>query len=221
MNRCANAVAKHAGACFNFNGVAGYGMLQLCYFHGSNNNFIFSKEFAAYDCTVKPKTSFMKNVLLGFFLISFISNASAQLKATLVCPEITVNILQGSVNGLDPDFTPGQIKKTLPCFTSELPESDTSKCGGLIAYKNQDIYFYTGRDYVEIGEKFKGKLSIPLMGAARGSLFQYLGYAKLKDVDWDAFVTAYGILVLHYNKAGKINLIQFSKKTAETLKLCE
>ena len=39
------------------------------------------------------------------------------------------------------------------------------KCGGGVFYKAQDIYFYTGRDYVEIGPKFKGKLSWPLMGA--------------------------------------------------------
>lgn len=169
----------------------------------------------------KLKTSFMKKFFFGSLVIMSFTSASAQLKATVVCPEITVNILQGSVNGLDADFTVGQIKKTLPCFTSEEPESDSSKCGGLISYKNQDIYFYTGRDYIEIREKFKGKLSIPLMGAARGSLFQYLGYPKIKDVDWDAYVTAYGILVVHYNKAGKIIMLQISKKTADTLKLCE
>ncbi|CAN5839086.1 hypothetical protein BH11BAC4_BH11BAC4_02270 [soil metagenome] len=161
----------------------------------------------------------MKNLFACFFAIAIVSNVSAQLKAAVVCPEIQVNILQGNVNGLEPDFTVGQIKKTLPCFTSE--ESDSAKCGGLISYKDNDIYFYTGRDYIEVREKFKGKLSIPLMGAARGSLFQYLGYPKIKDTDWEAFVTAYGILVVHYNKAGKINMIQFSKRNAETLKLCE
>lgn len=163
----------------------------------------------------------MRTPFFFFLLLVVSATASAQLKTTVVCPEMVVNILQGHVNGLDPDFTVGQIKKTLPCFSSEEPESDSSRCGGLLSYKDQDIYFYTGRDYIEIREKFKGKLSLPLMGADRSSLFKWLGYPKIKDVDWDAFGTAYGILVLHYNKAGKINLIQFSKKSAETLKLCE
>ena len=163
----------------------------------------------------------IKNLLGSLFFATVFSNASAQLKTTVVCPEMVVNILQGHVNGLNPDFTAGQIKKTLPCFTSEIPETDSSKCGGILEYKDQGITFFTGRDYIEINENFKGKLSIPLMGAARGSLFQYLGYPKIKDVDWDAYTTAYGILIVRYNKAGKINMIQFSKRTAETLKLCE
>jgi hypothetical protein len=163
----------------------------------------------------------MKTNLFCFLFISAVAHASAQLKTTPLCPELVVNILDGKVNGIEPDFTQGQIKKALPCFTAEEPETAASACGGLIAYKDKDIYFYTGRDYIEIREKFKGKLSLPLMGTARSSLFKWLGYAKIKDVNWDAFETAYGILILHYNKAGKIYLIQFSKKSTDTLSLCE
>src|SRR5258705_1509812 len=88
------------------------------------------------------------------------------------CSLFVVDILDGKVNGAEPDFSQGEIKKMLPCFTSEEPENSTSKCGGLISYKDRDVYFYTGRNYVEIREKFKGKLSVPLMGAARNSLFK-------------------------------------------------
>lgn len=163
----------------------------------------------------------MKNILVTLLFMMAVASVSAQLKVTPLCPVLEVGILEGTVNGVEPDYTPGQIKKTLPCFTTDEPETAASACGGLIAYKNQDIYFYTGRDYIEIGEKFKGKLSLPLMGAARNSLFKWLGYAIIKDVNWDAFRTSYGILILHYNKAGNINLIQFSKKSTETLSLCE
>jgi hypothetical protein len=52
-------------------------------------------------------------------------------------------------------------------------------------------------------------------------LFNYLGNPKVKDTNWEAFQTAYGILVLHYNTAGKVYKFQFSTKTAETLSLCE
>jgi hypothetical protein len=109
----------------------------------------------------------------------------------------------------------------LPCFTSAEEESATAKCGGGVFFKDRDISIYTQRDYVEIGEKFQGKLSIPIMGAKRGTLFNYLGNPKMKDTNWDAFQTAYGILVLHYNAAGKVFKIQFSTKSAETLSLCE
>jgi hypothetical protein len=146
---------------------------------------------------------------------------TAQLKTTPVCNTIIVDILGGKVNGVEPDFTQGQVKSSLPCFTSEEAENASSACGGGIFYKDKDIYFYTGRDYIEIREKFKGKLSLPLMGAARNSLFKMLGHPKIKDVNWDAFQTQYGTLVLYYNKASRINKIQFSNKSTETLSLCQ
>ncbi len=147
--------------------------------------------------------------------------AQAQLKTTKVCPTFSVDILDGRVNGLRVTDHPGQIKGKLPCFTSAEDESATAKCGGGVFYKDRDIYFYTARDYVEIGPKFKGKLSIPLMGASRTSLFKWLGNPKIKDVNWDAFTTAYGILILYYTKANKVNKIQFSTQSAETINLCE
>jgi hypothetical protein len=163
----------------------------------------------------------MKTLLFIFLFMATVIIAHAQLKTTPVCSTMIVDILDGKVNGVLPDFTINQIKEKLPCFTSEELENSSSKCGGGVFYKDKDIYFYTGRDYVEIREKFKGKLSIPLLGASRNSLFKWLGNPKIKDVNWDAFQTQYGTLVLHYNKAAKVNLIQFSKKSTDTLTLCE
>jgi hypothetical protein len=163
----------------------------------------------------------MKNLLLipAFLVVS--TCMFAQLKTTTVCPTIVVDILDGKVNGVDPEFTPDQIKQKLPCFTAIEPENGDSKCGGTITYKDKDMYFHTGRDYVEIKEKFKGKLTIPLMGAGRNALFKWLGHPKIKEQSWDAYQTQYGTLVLYYNKANKINRIIFSKKSTETLTLCE
>ena len=163
----------------------------------------------------------MKILFLLILFPATVIMARAQLKTTPVCNTIVVEILDGKVNGVLPDFTMGQIKEKLPCFTNEEPENSSSKCGGGVFYKDKGVYFYTGRDYVEIRENFKGKMTIPLMGANRNGLFKWLGNPKIKDVNWDAFQTQYGTLVVHYNKAGKINLLQFSKKSTETLSLCE
>jgi hypothetical protein len=143
------------------------------------------------------------------------------LKTTPICPELNVDILGGRVNDLRSTSTVGQIKEKLPCFTSAEDESATAKCGGGVFFKDKDIYFYTARDYVEIGPKFKGKLSIPLMGAARNGTFKWLGNPKIKDVNWDAFQTQYGILILYYSKASKVNKIQFSVLGTDAIKLCE
>jgi hypothetical protein len=151
-----------------------------------------------------------------------IKAAQSQLKTTAVCPTVVIDILDGKINSdLFANSTINEIKGKLPCYTSMEEENASSKCGGGVFYKDKDIYFYTGRDYVEIGEKFKGKLSLPLMGAARNSLFKKLGIPKIKDVNWDAYQTAYGTLILYFNKAGKVNKLQFSTRSSEALTLCE
>lgn len=145
----------------------------------------------------------------------------AQLKKSTACPVFTVDVLYGKLNeGLNPQSTSGEIQKTFPCFTELREQPATGKCAGVF-YKDKDIYFYTDRDYIEIRQNFKGKLSLPLMGASRKSLFKMLGNPIMKDVNWDAFHLRYGTLVLYYSKAGRVNKLQLSSKSTESLKLCE
>ena len=162
----------------------------------------------------------MKNsILIAACMISL--GAHAQLKRTPICPAFSVDVLGGKVNELPINSTVGQIKLKLPCFTGAEDESATAKCGGGVFFKDKDIYFYTNRDYIEIGPGFKGKLSLPLMGASRTGLFKWLGHPKIKDVNWDAYATEYGMMILYFTKAGKINKIQMTNQSPETIKLCE
>lgn len=163
----------------------------------------------------------MKKCILSLLLVAMTMLASAQLTVKANCPVFEVDILDGKVNGFKASATQDQVKSKFPCFTSVAEEKDSAKCGTNVSYKDRDLYFYTDRDYVEIGPKFKGKLSIPLMGAARSSLFKWLGNPRLKDTNWEAFPTNYGILVLTYNAANKVIKIQFSTQQASTLKLCD
>ncbi len=164
----------------------------------------------------------MKTIIVFLFSLVLCTVASAQLKVTPKCPEFDVDILDGIINKtILPTSTIGQIKLNLPCFTSFEEEGTSAKCGAGVFYKDKDIYFYASRDYIEIGPAFKGKLSIPLMGAPRNGLFKVLGDPSIKDVNWDAFQTAYGILILYYNNAARVNKIQFSTRSASTIHLCE
>jgi hypothetical protein len=154
---------------------------------------------------------------LGFLCLASVS--MAQLRATVTCPPFEVDILDGKVNGFKANTIAGMIKNKWPCFSSVT--NDSAKCGEAVYYKDKGITFYTSRDYVEITEGFKGKLSVPLLGTPRGSLFKTLGNPRMKDAGWDAYQTSYGCLVLYFNKANKVRLIQFSTNGTETLKLCE
>ena len=164
----------------------------------------------------------MKTIIGFLSSLILCSVASAQLKTTPICPVIDIDILDGIANKtILPNSTVGQIKLNLPCFTSFEEEGTSAKCGAGVFYKDKDVYFYTSRDYVEIGPAFKGNLSIPLMGAPRNGLFKWLGPPQIKDVSWDAFQTAYGVLILYYNNAAKVNKIQFSTLSANAIHLCE
>ncbi|HXD78250.1 MAG TPA: hypothetical protein VN616_10610 [Puia sp.] len=166
----------------------------------------------------------MKRTLSVALAMSLMSGAMAQLKAKAKCPDFYVDILNGTVNGLKPSNTPNEIKDAFPCFTSAVDESNDAKCGGGIFFKDKDISFYTKRDYVEVGPKFIGRTSFPLLGTRRGSLFGKLGNPKVKEDLWDAYETQYGTLVLHYDvagAAGKVKYFQFSTLTTDQLNLCE
>jgi hypothetical protein len=163
----------------------------------------------------------MKRTILSFlYFIALLPLANAQLKAKPSCGAFSVDILNGTIDNVKPDFNMDQVKEKFPCFTGEDQET-SGKCGSALFYKDKDMKFYVKRQYIEIGPGFKGKLSIPLMGASRGSLFKYFGNVKIKDAGWDAFQMSYGTLVLHYNSANKVNLIQFSTKGTDELNLCE
>lgn len=162
-----------------------------------------------------------KTYLLLVCVLLAVSGAMAQLKPTVKCTDFVVDILDGKVNGLKANAQIYDIKSKFPCFSSTAEEGSGAKCGAGVFYKDRDVKFYTDRDYIEIGPKFKGTMTVPLLGAKRGSLFGKLGNPQMKDDKWDAYQMSYGTLVLHYDAAGKVNLIQFSTYGTDMLNLCE
>jgi hypothetical protein len=166
----------------------------------------------------------MKRILFVMLAMGMLTGATGQLRAKSKCPDFYVDILSGTVNDIKPNYTPNEIKEKFPCFTSAEDESNEAKCGGGIYFKDKDIYFYTKRDYIEVGPKFLGKTSIPLLGTKRNSLFKTLGNPKIKDDLWDAYDMQYGTLVLHFDvagAAGKVKFFQFSTLNTDQLNLCE
>jgi hypothetical protein len=170
-------------------------------------------------------TLLFKRSLAFALFMSIASLSMAQLRAKVKCPDIYVDVLNGTVNNdIKASSTQDEIKAKFPCFTSAVDEANDAKCGGGIFFKDKDISFFTKRDYIEIGPKFLGKTSLPILGTKRNSLFTKLGNPKIKDDLWDAYEMQYGTLVLHYDIAGangKVKMIQFSTLGTENLNLCE
>jgi hypothetical protein len=165
----------------------------------------------------------MKQLLVLVMLFSIVFPAAAQLKAKADCSNfiLKVDLTDGKVNGIRPNFPLAEIKQKLICSTSTEEEGTSARCGAGIFFKDRDLSFYTDRDYIEVGEKFKGELSPKVLGTARGSLFNTLGNPKIKDATWDAYQTSYGLLILHYNKTNKVYKVQFTTQGADVLNLCD
>ena len=161
----------------------------------------------------------MKNFLLSLLILFSGTACFAQLKTTPVCPPFSVDVLGGTVNKLNPRSTSGEVEKTLPCFSERVQPGDSAKCAG-VYYGEQGVYFYKERNYIEVRSNFKGKSSIAL-GTPCSALFSVLGNIKLKDPSWEAYQTEYGTLVLYFDKENKLNKIQMSTRSTETLKLCD
>jgi hypothetical protein len=164
----------------------------------------------------------MKTIFFVLVTFAYAQLSNAQLKTTTpICPTFSVDVLEGILNNaVTTKSTLGQVKNFFPCFTEVVEQPTATKCSGIF-YADKGVYFYNDRGYIEVKENFKGKLIPQLMGVSRGSLFKLLGYPKMKDISWDAFQTKYGILILYYNKANKINKLQMSYKNTDTIKLCE
>jgi hypothetical protein len=164
----------------------------------------------------------MKTPLLTFAFLALNQVSWAQLKATPVCPAFTVDVLDGNVNKLYPESSTFDIKSRLPCFSDVIEENPVpaSGCSGVF-FKDKGINFYTYRDYIEITESFKGNLSVPLLGAERSQLFKWFGLPKQKDIGWEVYQVRHGTLIVYYDDSGKVNKLQISSKSAETLRLCE
>lgn len=110
-------------------------------------------------------------------------------------------------------------KKRFPVLRKELEPGDPAKCAGLF-YADQGVYLHrTDGNYIEVRDSYKGAITIPF-GTPGASLFSMLGRPKLKDPSWEAYQTEYGTLVMYFDPAGKLNKIQMSTKSTETLKLC-
>src|ERR1700712_1957814 len=112
----------------------------------------------------------MKHLLVILFLSAIVISTKAQLVAKSKCDAFIIDVIDGKVNGLKPNARFTEIKDKFPCFTASEAEGSTAKCGASLSYADRGVIFYTDRDYIEIKEKFQGKFTTPLMGAARNSL---------------------------------------------------
>ena len=86
-----------------------------------------------------------------------------------------VNLKRGTVNKLKLTASQDEVKAALPFSSGDTGEGSDFNCGGGVFFLTNSFFFYTGKDHVEFREKFKGKLSVAVLGVAKS-----VAIAKLK-----------------------------------------
>ena len=167
----------------------------------------------------------MKCKLLLLAILFVTTNTFAQ-KTTKKCPPLKLDLLTGKLNGLLPSATQAQVKKKLPCFTGDSEDGGDFNCGGGVFFLKNDIFFYTGKDFIEIRSKFKGTISTPLLGLTETEATTVLKKEIIRTVDnegenekYNFYKTVYGCIVICV-KEDKVIKIDLYAKPAADVELC-
>lgn len=160
--------------------------------------------------------------LLALLLFTFVIMCSFAQN----CDNITVDLKKGTINKLKPTASQDEVKTTLPCSTGDTEDGSDFNCGGGVFFLDNDFFFYTGKDYVEFREKFKGKLSTPVLGLTKAAAIAKLKLGKairtLKQEDGRVdlfFKTTYGCVRLEL-AAGKVVTVAMHAAKAKDVELC-
>jgi hypothetical protein len=141
------------------------------------------------------------------------------------CDNLLADIKKGTLNGLKPTASQEQVKKKLPCFTGDSEDGGDFNCGGGVFYLDNDFFYYTGRDYIELRSKFNGKLSIPLLGLTKAAAIKKLGMGKAVrieksgDIQLLFFKMGYGCVRLNIVE-GKVDQVALHSMPAAKVILC-
>jgi len=88
-----------------------------------------------------------------------------------------LDLEKGTLDGVTPTVSQKQVKEKFPCFTGETEDGSDYNCGGGVFFLNDDFYFYTHRNYIEVRTGFTGEISIDLLDKNKEEVKSLLGEA--------------------------------------------
>ena len=157
------------------------------------------------------------------FILSFLVIANSSFSQD--CTKIHVDVLKGTINGLSPAGSQAEVKQKFPCFSNATPDGSSANCGGGVFFMDQQFYFYTGKDNINIRKGFKGTCSIELLGKTEKEAIALLGKPEgdITDDDGARFVffkQSYGCIVIGFDDAGMIDQFFMYATPADKVDLC-
>lgn len=91
------------------------------------------------------------------------------------CAELHFDLRRGTLNGVPATATMDEVKRRLPCFTGESGETSEMNFGGGVFFLNHDLFFYTGRNYIEVRRRFAGTVTPDVLGRPIADAQRVLG----------------------------------------------
>lgn len=92
------------------------------------------------------------------------------------CDHLVFDFEVGTLNGLSPTATQDEVRAQLPCSTGGSNEGEPWNYGGGVFFLRHDMFAYTGNDFLEVRESFRGEVRpLPLLGRAWTEVVERLG----------------------------------------------
>jgi hypothetical protein len=149
-----------------------------------------------------------KIIHCSLFLFSILFSCKLSQKTTSMphteCDSLFFDLDTGMINAVSPRLSQADIKEWFTCYTGSTPDGASENCGGGVFYKRHGFSYYTYFNYVEVSKEFKGRLSSPLLGAARNAVRQWYpetettSYQQKEYSDFDFIPKAFGCLRIEY-----------------------
>lgn len=147
----------------------------------------------------------------------------SKVNAAMPCAAIDVDLDKGTINGLKPNAKMETVKRKLPCYTGYSEEDTTINCGGGVFYLNNDFYFYTGNNFIEIRGKYTGGINYSLLGKSRGEVKATLGNTAItrnNERIW-LYKRTYGTLRVTFDMNGRVIELGIYSAPPDKVYICE
>lgn len=122
------------------------------------------------------------NIIL-FVIFLLLTQANIPLKKTkfsIKKSPIFLDLEKGTLDGMKPTASQREVKEKFPNFTGDTEDGSRFNCGGGVFFLDDDFYFYTGRDYIEVRKNFTGEISTNVLGKTKEEVEHILGKPKQK-----------------------------------------
>jgi hypothetical protein len=152
-----------------------------------------------YESLSLKNTSAEKNPRVAALRLPTYENKSPDPSTFGGCNNLVLDLNQGTLNGLVPTVSQAQVKQYLPCATGDTEDGEVYNYGGGVFFLNHDFFMYTGKDFIEVRQDFKGNVTDNMMSKSKAEIIARYGIATIDNGYKLFFNRQYGCLRFTFN----------------------